>query len=346
MLHITSYQILQKRMWKNLSILILIISIASCNKNNNQKKSKPIKTLSKDSISLYIQNYALSKIDSLIKWENSDCENTWSDIPTSDDFTSSNCFSVIQKKDNEFNRFREKRGFDMELIYWTPHLDKKFWDTMFHSIDYWILENTIVKGDINRDNIEDYAIKILKKPKGNAVGMWITDWYFLISSNSSYIIKENNLFNGTYLEPNYDVSQIKTDTIIGYYQHYNTFNLPFDSKSIIDTSNLLIYDYSKNEITFSQQDFYIIPFMTMPNEKKAIEIKTSLETEGLTSGYLWLPDFSSLNNKQQYVAFVGPFSTEKMCRERLKSLKKDDKYKDSYGILVSKNNNRKEIRIK
>jgi hypothetical protein len=330
-------------MRKDLSILIFIISLTSC-KNNNEKVQH-IKVLSEDTINLYIQEYIISNIDSLIEWENSDCENTWSELPYADDFRWSKCFSVIQKKDNEFNRFRKARGFDMDLIYWNPSLDDGFWNTMFHSIDYWILDNTIVRGDLNSDKIEDYAIKVLKKPKGNALGMWITDWYFLISSNSSYTIKKNNLFNGTYLEPNYDVTQIKEDTIIGNYQHYNTFKLPFDSQSIIDTSNLLVYKYSINEFSFTEQDFYIIPFLTTSKKQKAKEIQFILNEKNLNAGYLWLPDFYSLSDKKQYVAFVGPFSNEEMCKSRLVELKKDAIFKDSYGILVSEYNERKEIRI-
>ena len=316
---------------------------------NNNEKIQHIKVLSEDTINLYIQEYIISNIDSLIEWENSDCENTWSDLPYADDFRWSKCFSVIQKKDNAFNRFRVEGGFlgaNIELIYWNPYLDDEYWNTMFHSIDYWILDNTIVKGDINSDNIEDYAIKVLKKPQGNALGLWITDWYFLISSDSSYTIKKINLFNGTFREPNYDVSQIKADTIIGYYQHYNTFKLPFDSNSIIDTSNLLVYKYSINEFSFTEQDFYIIPFSTMSKKQKAKEIQFILTEKKFTAGYLWLPDFYSLSDKKQYVAFVGPFSNEEMCKSRLVELKKDPIFKDSYGILVSKYNERKEIRIK
>ena len=305
--------------------------------------------LSEDSINLKIRKYIVNNIDSLINFKNGNCENDWSDIPTSEDFRHSKCFTIEQKQDNEFIRFRlngdiSQANFDM--INWIPDRNDDDFNKLFHSIDYWILDNTIVKGDINNDNIEDYAIKVLKKPSGYAQALWITDWYFLISSDSSYIINKFNLFNATYREPNYDVSQIKTDTIIGHYQYYDTHLLPFDSKSIIDTSNLLVYKYLNNEFSFTEQDFYIIPFMTMSNEQKAKEIQLDLTENNLTAGYLWLPDFSSLSDKKQYVTFVGPFSTEEMCKSRLLELKKDHMFKDSYGILVSKHNKRKEIRIK
>jgi hypothetical protein len=331
--------------------IIFIFSINllfSCNSEIKEDKDSLFK-LSEDSINLKLQKYIVSNIDSLINFKNGDCENDLSDIPTSKDFRYSNCFTIEQGKDNEFIRFRLEDGIsqaNFDLIHWTPYWDDDDFNKLFHSIDYWILDNTIVKGDINNDNIEDYAIKVLKKPSGYAQALWITDWYFLISSDSSYIITKFNLFNGTYREPNYDISQIKTDTIIGHYQYYDTHLLPFDSKSIIDTTNLLVYKYSNNEISFIKQDFYIIPFMTMSNEQKAKEIQLYLTGNNFTAGYLWLPDFSSLSDNKQYVAFVGPFSTEKMCKSRLLELKKDDMFKDSYGILVSKNNERKEIRIK
>jgi hypothetical protein len=335
-------------MSKYLILIVIAIFIIRCN-NTIKKTEDPLITLSEDSVNVKIQEYIVSNIDSLINYKECDCENDWSDLPTASDFKYSKCFQVAQNNDNEFNRYRladngiSNANFD--LIHWNPYWNKDDFKNLFHRIDYWILDNTIVSGDINGDKIEDYAVKVLKKPSGNAQALWITDWYFLISSVSSYKVEKIAIFNGTHREPGYDVNQIKNDTIIGHFQYYNTHLLPFDTESIKDSMNMLVYEYPHNEISFSEKDFYIIPFMTMAKKEKAIEMKEYLKSKYFTSDYLWLPDYPSLSDENQYVAYVGPFSTERMCKLRLRELKKEKLFEDSYGILVSKNNKRKTINI-
>lgn len=343
-------------MRKYLSVIIISLFIISCIKREKKTEKplvtlteKPLVTLSVDSVNVKIQEYIVSNIDSLINYKECDCENDWSDLPTASDFRYAKCFQVMQNDDNEFNRYRfEDDGIstaNFALIFSNPYWNEGDFNNLFRQIDYWILDNTLLNGDINGDKIEDYAVKVLKKPSGYAQALWITDWYFLISSDSSYKVEKITIFNGTHREPGYDVIQIKNDTIIGHFQYYNTHLLPFYSESIKDSTNMLVYKYSNNEVSFSEKDFYIIPFMTTTKKEKAIEIKEYLKSKHFTSDYLWLPNYPSLGNENQYVAYVGPFSTESMCKLRLRELKKEKLFEDSYGILVSKNNKRKTINI-
>ena len=333
---------------KYLLALFALLLLLSC-KENFQQNDKVLKELSREEINLKLQEFIVSNVSSLVSSKTSDCENVGSDITAANDFDFSTCFQITQKRDNEFQRFKIEdkiTASNFELVQWIPSFDEEDYKTLFHNIDYWILNNTLIKGDLNNDNSVDYAIKVFKKPSGFAKALWITEWYFIISEGQSYVVETKDLFNSTYRELGYEVKEIKEDTVIGNFQYYSSHLLPYNTNSIVDSTNLLIHKHSNNEVSFSKKDFYVIPYMTMKLESKAVEIKSYLSKNKIISDYLYLMDYRSLNSEDEYLVYIGPFSTKAMCELALIELRKEVGFENSYGILVSKDKARTVVGIK
>lgn len=87
---------------------------------------------------------------------------------------------------------------------------------------------------------------------------------------------------------------------------------------------------------------YIINISAVESEKLAQEGVAKLIKEGYKAGYLWIPDYASLNGAKYFCVFIGPFLTQNKCEVEVEEYRKVNS--SVYGLLVSQENKRVEIR--
>ena len=92
----------------------------------------------------------------------------------------------------------------------------------------------------------------------------------------------------------------------------------------------------------SDQDCYILNVSAEKTEASARKKVRTLKNDGYKSGFLWIPNFSSLSGAKFYSVFIGPFATQLECELATESYRKIDN--KAYGLLVSKKPERVEIR--
>ena len=92
----------------------------------------------------------------------------------------------------------------------------------------------------------------------------------------------------------------------------------------------------------SDKDCYILNVSAVKTKALAREKVEKLKNDGYESGFLWIPNFSSLSGAEYYSVFIGPFATQLECEIATENYRKIDN--KAYGLLVSKNSERVEIR--
>jgi len=98
-----------------------------------------------------------------------------------------------------------------------------------------------------------------------------------------------------------------------------------------------------------KSDFFIISTAGTADVKDAVAQVKTLQSQGHQAGYLWMPDYESLSNKELYSVFVGPFSAMDTCIKYLSFYQKTKA--DVYAVKVQHKkervviNNKFDIRI-
>lgn len=69
--------------------------------------------------------------------------------------------------------------------------------------------------------------------------------------------------------------------------------------------------------------FYLINVSATANLDEATQQVQDLQAKGHPSGYVWLPDYESLSNKERYAVFIGPFRGIDTCIRYLESYQKE-----------------------
>jgi len=79
--------------------------------------------------------------------------------------------------------------------------------------------------------------------------------------------------------------------------------------------------------------FYIINVSASANVNGAVSHVQKLQKKGHPSGYLWLPDYESISNKELYAVFIGPFYGLDSCVKYLVEYQKEKP--KAYAIKVN-----------
>lgn len=90
------------------------------------------------------------------------------------------------------------------------------------------------------------------------------------------------------------------------------------------------------------KSFYIINVKGASSEQEAKNEVQKLKEKGYESNYLWIPDYASLSDAQLFSVYIGPFKTQKECEVAVEKYR--EKNPSAYGLLVSHNKKRVEIR--
>ena len=114
---------------------------------------------------------------------------------------------------------------------------------------------------------------------------------------------------------------------------------PIEDMQNKNTGIKLINDEFKGE-----DDCYIINVTAVKTQEEARSEVTNLKNKGLDAGFLWIPDFQSLSGAKYYSVFIGPFATQEECEKETEEYRKIQP--NAYGLLVSQQNKRVEIRGK
>ncbi len=107
------------------------------------------------------------------------------------------------------------------------------------------------------------------------------------------------------------------------------------------TTNLMASINKKNQkksispatISKKTADFYVVSAIAVSKEGKAKAKAAELKKQGYDSGYLWIPDYTSLSGKNLFMVFIGKYSNQKECEEATEKFRKI--YPDAFGTKVS-----------
>jgi hypothetical protein len=115
------------------------------------------------------------------------------------------------------------------------------------------------------------------------------------------------------------------------------------------TEQAYVPEIEKTSDKTMKSDFFIISTAGAADVKDAVAQVKKLQSEGHPAGYLWMPDYESLNNKEMYSVFVGPFAEMDTCIRYLEIYKKTKA--EAYAVKVQHKkervviNNKFDIRI-
>ncbi len=122
-----------------------------------------------------------------------------------------------------------------------------------------------------------------------------------------------------------------------------------EKDSSVITEQSYVPDIEKTSDKTMKSDFFIISTSATADIKEAVEQVKKLQAEKHSAGYLWMPEYESLSNKELYSVFIGPFTGMDTCIKYLEVYKKTKP--DSYAVKVQHNkervviNNKFDIRI-
>jgi hypothetical protein len=88
--------------------------------------------------------------------------------------------------------------------------------------------------------------------------------------------------------------------------------------------------------------YYVINIESVQSKKEAKQKVDELSSKGYRSGFLWIPDYRSLSGRESYSIYIGPYLKKSECEIATEKYRKI--YPDAYGVLVSNENKRVEIR--
>jgi len=120
-----------------------------------------------------------------------------------------------------------------------------------------------------------------------------------------------------------------------------------DSTSITEQS--YVPEIEKTSDKTMKSDFFIINTSATADIKEAVDQVKKLQAEKHPAGYLWMPEYESLSNKELYSVFIGPFTAMDTCIKYLEVYKKTKP--DAYAVKVQHNkervviNNKFDIRV-
>ena len=97
----------------------------------------------------------------------------------------------------------------------------------------------------------------------------------------------------------------------------------------------------RDQLLQNNEPFYVINVAAVKKESQARAKASELSKSGYTSGYLWIPNYSSLSGAQLYSVYIGPYPTQKDCEIATEDYRK--KYPPAYGVLVSQEKMRVQI---
>ncbi|MEN8119036.1 MAG: SPOR domain-containing protein [Bacteroidota bacterium] len=70
--------------------------------------------------------------------------------------------------------------------------------------------------------------------------------------------------------------------------------------------------------------FYMINVSASASVNEAVQQVQELQKKGHPAGYLWLPDYKSLSDKELYAVFIGPFMGRDTCIKYLNYYQKEE----------------------
>lgn len=84
--------------------------------------------------------------------------------------------------------------------------------------------------------------------------------------------------------------------------------------------------------------FFMINVSASADRNEAVYMVQELQGKGHPAGYLWLPDYESLSNKELYSVFIGPFDNMDTCIKYLVYYQKEDP--KAYAVKAKHNKKR------
>lgn len=132
----------------------------------------------------------------------------------------------------------------------------------------------------------------------------------------------------------------------------STYSQPTDSYTSPprqSTSSTASSDQRRTSGTTSQgtsgnstfKPFYITIAVAVNSKNQARSAAADLKRKGYQSGYLWIPDYTSLSGAQSYAVYLGPFATQRACEVATEDYRKI--VPSAYGTLVSHGKKRIQI---
>ncbi len=120
-----------------------------------------------------------------------------------------------------------------------------------------------------------------------------------------------------------------------------------DSTTVTEQS--YVPEIEKTSDKTMKSDFFIISTSATADIKEAVEQVKKLQADKHPAGYLWMPEYESLSDKELYSVFIGPFSAMDTCIKYLEVYKKTKP--DAYAVKVQHKkervaiNNKFDIRV-
>lgn len=108
--------------------------------------------------------------------------------------------------------------------------------------------------------------------------------------------------------------------------------------SVIANEKGVVAETDQNQEVKLKDDFFIISISGSPDLKVAVDQVKTLKEKGHPSGYLWMPDYPSLNAKDLYSVFIGPFSNMDTTIKYLEYYNKNNPL--AYAVKVSQKKER------
>ena len=138
--------------------------------------------------------------------------------------------------------------------------------------------------------------------------------------------------------PDSNISKTSKETDITTIKPQNS--IPVSSTP---SSNAILSYTNINGLLIYRSDCFVVINGSYSEEVNAINAVSNMRSSGYTNvGYFWRPDYPSINDKYLYSTFIGLYQTYNECEKDLRIFKQSNAY--WYGIKISKNNSRVEIR--
>lgn len=299
---------------------ILLLNILGCNGSRvDAVQAERLRDIDTDSIELLVQRFLLSRVHGLkdtgaIKFKSYDYN-----VELDEDFDGFHYFSVVQEEWNDFDRFCDEKGrlkpSNTSLVDGWTKLSEEQRSQPFKEVQYWLLRTTILRGDLDGNVVQDYAIKVLKVPAGCARALWISEWYVLKGSETGFDIEQIHSFTGTWRFPGYDVVELRRDTLVGAFQHYNEEWLPVNTESSIDSNNQVLLCLENGSLSFEEGHFFKVPLDTVSGLGNAERRLAQFDRADYTVGLDRVDG--------DYEIFLGPFSSRKMGEWHVREAQKE-----------------------
>ncbi len=210
----------------------------------------------------------------------------------------------------------------------------------------------------------------IPKSGNDFIGVWEDTWKLSDNSKGKLTIDitgaGNNYYDVTMKFEMYNTKDWRWRTRFTNQSLYSTHSVNGKRPTIIliDANTLKLKDFflmrksehtliRKNKVSITNRlnamgkligtdPCYIINVSVASSLEKTVSKVEELKSQGYNAGYLWIPDYASLSGAKLYAIFIGPFETQKECEIAVEKYRQ--KQPSAYGVLVSQENNRVEIR--